>query len=114
MYKTIVFLLLDMGLDLGVWEKRRLVLFEDRVVRRELGPKRNQVTGDWRRLSNEELHEFYSSTIIMVTKSNRRRAWQVARIGRREIYTGFLRMYEEKSNFKDLGVDGQNNIKNNT
>ena len=44
MYKTIVFLLLDMGLDLGLWEKRRLGFFEDTVVRKELGPKRNQVT----------------------------------------------------------------------
>jgi hypothetical protein len=42
-------------------EERRLRVFENRVLRRIFGPKRDEVTGDWRKLRNEELKEFYSS-----------------------------------------------------
>jgi hypothetical protein len=39
----------------------RLRVFENRVLRRIFGPKRDEVTGEWRRLHNEELHAVYSS-----------------------------------------------------
>jgi hypothetical protein len=42
-------------------EEHRLRVFEDRVLRRIFGPKRDEVTGDWRKLYNEELHNLYSS-----------------------------------------------------
>ena len=50
----------------GTWfftlrEKRMLRVFENRVVRRIFGPKRNEVTGEWRKLHNEELNNLYSS-----------------------------------------------------
>jgi hypothetical protein len=46
-----------------------LRLFEDRVQRRILGPKREKMTGDWRKLHNEELHNLYaSSNIVRVIK----------------------------------------------
>jgi hypothetical protein len=49
-------------------------VFEDRVLRRILGPKRDEVTGDWRKLHNEELHILYSSpNIIRQIKSRRMR-----------------------------------------
>jgi hypothetical protein len=49
-------------------EKHRLRLFEDRVLRRIFGPKRDKVAGDWRRLHNEELHNLYtSSNVITLT-----------------------------------------------
>jgi hypothetical protein len=49
------------------------MVFENRVLRRIFGPKRNEVTGDWRKLHNEELHNFYSSpNIIRMIKSRRR------------------------------------------
>jgi hypothetical protein len=38
-----------------------IVVFENRVLRRIFGPKRGEVTGDWRKLHNEELHNLYSS-----------------------------------------------------
>jgi hypothetical protein len=57
-------------------------VFENRVLRRIFEPKRNEVTGDWRKLHNEELHTLYSSlNIIRMTKSRRMRwAGHVARM----------------------------------
>jgi hypothetical protein len=43
----------------------RLRVFENRVMRRIFGPKRDEVTGEWRKLHNEELHNLYSSTDII-------------------------------------------------
>jgi hypothetical protein len=40
-------------------------MFENRVLRRIFGPKRDEVTGDWRKLHNEELHNLYSSPYII-------------------------------------------------
>jgi hypothetical protein len=55
-------------------------VFENRVLRRIFGPKRDEVTGGWRKLHNEELHNLYSSpSIIRMIKSRRMRwAWHVA------------------------------------
>jgi len=57
-------------------------VFEKRVLRRIFGPKRNEVTGEWRKLRNEELNDFYCSpNIVRVIKSRRMRwAGHVARI----------------------------------
>jgi hypothetical protein len=47
-------------------------VFENRVLRRMFGPKREEVVGDWRRLHNEELHNLYASPyIISIFKSRR-------------------------------------------
>jgi hypothetical protein len=58
-------------------------VFENRVLRRIFGSRRDEVTGDWRKLHNEELHNLYSSpNIITVIKSRRMRwAGHVARMG---------------------------------
>jgi hypothetical protein len=58
-------------------------VFENKVLRRILTPKRDEVTGGWRKLHNEELHDLYSSpSIIRIIKSRRMRwAGHVARIG---------------------------------
>jgi hypothetical protein len=60
-------------------------VFENRVLRRVFGAKRDEVTGEWRKLHNEELRDLYSSTsIIRITKSRRMRwAGHVARMWRR-------------------------------
>jgi hypothetical protein len=67
-------------------------VFENRVLRRIFGPKRDEAMGEWRRLHNEELNDLYSSpNIIRVIKSRRMRwAGHVARIGKRAVHTGFL------------------------
>jgi hypothetical protein len=61
----------------------RLRVFENRVLRRIFGPKRDEVTGEWRKLNNKELHDLYSSPrIIRIIKSRRMRwAGHVARMG---------------------------------
>jgi hypothetical protein len=52
----------------------RLRVFKNRVLRRIFGPKRDEVTGEWRRIHNKELHALYSSpNIIQVIKSRRLR-----------------------------------------
>jgi hypothetical protein len=53
-------------------EEHRLRVFENRVLRRIFGPKRDEVTGGWRKLHNEELHSLYSSpSRIIIIKSRR-------------------------------------------
>jgi hypothetical protein len=55
-------------------EEHRLRVFENRVLRRIFGPKRDEVTGEWRKLNNKELHDLYSSpSIIRIIKSRRMR-----------------------------------------
>jgi hypothetical protein len=60
-------------------------VFENRVLKMIFGPKRDEVTGEWRKLHNEELCDLYSSSsIIRIIKSRRMRwAGHVARMGRR-------------------------------
>jgi hypothetical protein len=64
-------------------EEHRLRVFENRVLRRICGPKRDEVTGEWRKLHNEELHDLYSlPSIIRIIKSRRMKwAGHVARMG---------------------------------
>ena len=66
-------------------------MFENRVLRRILGPKRDEVTGEWRKLHNGELNDLYSSPNNVRVIKSRRMRWvgQVARMGRGEMYTGF-------------------------
>ena len=69
--------------SLTLREERRLSVFENRVLRRVFGPKRDEVTGEWRKLHNEEPDDLYSlPNIVRVVKSRRMRwAGHVARIG---------------------------------
>ena len=53
--------------SLTLMEECRLRVFENRVLRRIFGPKKDEVTEEWRRLHNEELYALYSSNIIRVT-----------------------------------------------
>jgi len=84
-YRTIILPVVLYGCDtwsLTLKEERRLRVFENRVLRRVFGPKRDEVTGEWRKLHNE-LSDLYSlANILRVVKSRRMRwAWHVARMG---------------------------------
>jgi hypothetical protein len=63
-------------------------VFENRVLRRIFGPKRDEVTGDWRKLHNRGLHILYSSPNIVRMIKSRRVRWtgHVARKGKRNVY----------------------------
>ena len=69
--------------SLTLREERRLRVFENRVLRKVFGPKRDEVTGEWRKQHNEELNDLYSlPNIVRVVKSRRMRwAGHVARMG---------------------------------
>jgi hypothetical protein len=64
-------------------EEHSLRVFENRALRRIFGPKRDEVTGEWRKLHNEELHNLYSSPNIIRQIKSRRMKWAgyVARMG---------------------------------
>jgi hypothetical protein len=64
-------------------EEGRLRIFENRVLRRIFGLKRDEVTGEWRKLHNEELNDLYFLTNIVPMIISRRMRWEghVARVG---------------------------------
>jgi hypothetical protein len=83
-YKTIILPVVLYGCE--TWSltlREEHWVFENRVLRRIFGPKRDGVTGDWRKLHSEELHNLYfSPNIIRMIKSRRMRwAGNVARMG---------------------------------
>ena len=85
-YRTIILSVVLYGCEtwsLTLREERRLRVFENRVLRKVFGPKRDEVTGEWRKLHNEELNNLYSlPNIVRVVKPRRMRwAGHVARMG---------------------------------
>jgi hypothetical protein len=87
-YSTIILAVVLFGCEtwsLRVGEKHMLRVFENRVLRRIFGPKRDNETGEWRKIHNEELSALYSLPNIIQMIKSRRMKWaeHVARIGAR-------------------------------
>jgi hypothetical protein len=78
-------------LSLILRKGQRLRVFENRMLRRIFGPTRGEVTGDWKKLHNEELHNLYSlPNIIIIIKSMRIKwAGHIAGMGRRGMHVGY-------------------------
>jgi hypothetical protein len=71
--------------SLTLREERRLRVFEKRVLRRIFGPKRDEVTGEWRKLHNEEFKDLYSSpNIVRIIKWRRKMGGACSTYGRDE------------------------------
>jgi hypothetical protein len=92
MYKTIILPVVLYGCEtwsLTLREEHRLRVFGNRVLRRIFGPKRDEVSGEWRKLHNKELHNLYTSPDIIRQVMSRRMRWagHVARMGEeRKVY----------------------------
>jgi len=85
--------------SLTLREERKLRVFENMVLRRIFGPRRDEVTVEWRRLHNEELNDLYSSPNIVRVITWRKMGWagHVARMGEeREVYRVLVRKPEGK------------------
>jgi hypothetical protein len=101
-YKTIILPVVLYGCEtwsLTLREEHRQRVFENRVLRRMFGPKRDEVTGEWRKLHNGELHILYSSPDIIRQIKSRKMRWarHVARMGEgRNVYRVLVRKPEGK------------------
>jgi hypothetical protein len=89
----------------GIWsltlkEEHKVRMFENRVLRRIFGRKRDEVMGGWRKLHNEELRELYSSPSIIGIIKSRKMKWagHAARMGRRETRVGYWWESQRESN----------------
>ena len=107
-YRTIILRVVFYGCEawsLTLREEHRLRVFENRAMRRIFVPKRDEVTGKWRKLPNEELNDLYSSPNIVQVMKSRRMRWvgHVACVGKREACTGF---WWGNLRERDRGIDG--------
>jgi hypothetical protein len=79
MYRTVILPVVLYGCEtwsLTLTEERRLRVFENRVLRRIFGPKKDEVMGEWRKLHNKELCDLFSSRIIIGKIKSRRMRWE--------------------------------------
>jgi len=100
--------------SLTLREERRMRVYENRVLRRIFRPKRNEVTGEWRKLYNEELNDLYSSPSIVRVINTRRMRWagHVACMGeRRGVYRVLVGKPEGKRSLGRTRRRREDNIK---
>jgi hypothetical protein len=100
--------------SLTLREECRLRVSENRVLRRIFGPRRDEVTGEWRKLYNEELNNLYSSPNIVRVIKSRRMRWvgHVARMGEeRGVYRVVVGKPEGRRPLGRFSRSWENNIK---
>ena len=100
--------------SLTLREERRLRVFENRVLRRIFEPKRDEVTGEWRKLQNAELSDLYCSPNIVRVIKSRRMSWagHVARMGeKRGVYRVLVGKPEGKRPLGRPRLRWEDNIK---
>jgi hypothetical protein len=111
-YKTIILPVVLYGCEiwsLTLRDEHRVRVFENKVLRRILGPRRDEVMGGRRKLHNQELRDLYSSSIITIVKSMRLRwAGHVARMGeKREMRIGYWwESQRERDHYEDQDERG--------
>jgi len=111
-YRTIILPVVLYGCEtwsLTLREERKLKVFENMVLRRIFGPRKDEVTGKWRRLHNEEINGLYSSPNIVRVITSRRMRWagHVVRMGEeRGVLGSWWGNRMERDHWGDLGVDG--------
>ncbi|KAJ4431809.1 hypothetical protein ANN_20414 [Periplaneta americana] len=116
-YETVILPVVLYGCEtwtLTLREEHRLRLFENKVLRKIFGAKRDEVTGEWRKLHNTELHALYSSPDIIRNIKSRRLRWagHVARMGEsRNAYRVLVGRPEEKRPLGRPRCKWENNIK---
>jgi hypothetical protein len=96
--------------SLTLREEHRLRVFENRMLRRIFGPKRDEMIGGWGKLRNEEIHNLYCSPIINRTINSRTMRWaaHVVRKGRGGMHTGFWwKCQKERDYEEDTEVGGR-------
>ena len=109
-YRAIILPVVVYGCEtwsLKLREERSLRVFENRVLKRIFGSKMDEVTGEWRKLHNEELNDLYCSPNIVRVMKLRRMRWagHVARVGeRRGVYRVLV---GKRDHLEDPGVDGR-------
>jgi hypothetical protein len=111
-YKTIILPVVLYGCEtwcLTLSEEHRLRVFDNRVLRRIFGPKRDEVTGEWRKLHNKELHNLYSSPDIIRQIKSRRMRWEghVARMGEKSVQDFWWASPKKRDHLEDQGVGGK-------
>jgi hypothetical protein len=108
MYRTMLFPVLY-GCETGsvtVRVEHRLRIFKNKVLRKVFGLKREDVTGDWRILHNEELHDLYSTpVIIQVIRSKRKVGGSCDMGARRVLYGVLMGKSVGRDHLGDLDVD---------
>ena len=111
-YRTIILPVVLYGCEtwsLTLWEERKLRVLENMMLRRIFGPRRDEVTEEWRGSHNEEPNDLYSSTNIVRLVKSRRMRWagHVARMGEEMgCVVSCWGNRREGDHWGDLGVDG--------